>query len=209
MIPAGTYPAVVVPVEVDGEMVSIQWGPASQNSPLSAAVAFEILSGQHAGQTITAFLHFSTEVKPGSKTGKSQMDRSIESLRYCGFTGDDIDQFFSQNPENEVSITVEHEEYQGKTRAKVAWINKPGGGGGFVLQKRMAPTDLKKMAARMKSKIKAAPVYEGKKAERQAPTASEGEGTGGWNGLDQGDPDPTAGTQVREPGADDDSSIPF
>lgn len=194
MIPAGTYPAVVVPVEVDGESTSIQFGPATDKSPFTAAVCFEVLSGPQAGQKITSFLYF----------GDNSIDRSVESLRICGFKGDDIDQFFGQRPENEVSIVVEHEEYDGKTRAKVKWINKPGGGG-LVLQKRLAGADLKKMSARMKQRMKAAPVYEGKKAERQAPTSGPA-ASEEWNGMDQGDPDPTAGP-ARDTRVDDD--LPF
>jgi len=203
MIPAGIYPAVVVPVEVDGETTSIQFGPPTENSPFSAAICFEILSGPHAGQKITAFLHFNDELKPGKKM--SQMDRSLESLRICGFTGNDIDQFFGQQPQNEVSLTIAHEEYQGKVSAKVKWINKPGGGGGIVLEKRLQGADLRKLSARLKGRLSKTPTYEGKKAERQPPTAGPA-GDEGWSGMDQGDPDPTAATPSSPP---DDDSIPF
>jgi len=176
--------------------MSIQWGPKTTNSPFQACLCFEILSGPYAGQQLSAWLYF----------GEKSYQRSLDALRACGFSGDDIDKFSNQRPENEVSIVVEHEvDDKGKTRAKVKWVNKPGTGNGFVFKERLPANDLRSFSARLKGKLKATPAYEGKKAERQPATApAESEEVGGWSGQDQGDPDPTAGT--REPGADD---LPF
>jgi len=172
MLPAGTYAAVVAPVDTDHGPVSIQWGPGTAKSPFVAAVSFEILNGPQAGQRITAFLYF----------GDNSVERSMESLRYCGFTGDDIDKFADQHPEIEVQIVVEHETYEGKTRPKVKWINKAGGGA-FTFDAPLAPNDLRRFSAQFKSKLKSIPAVTGKKAERQAPTAAPPDDNG-WNGND-------------------------
>lgn len=200
MLPAATYAAVVAPVETEKGPVYIQWGPGTDKSPFTAAVCFEVLNGPQAGQKITAFLYFSDTA---GKSGKTVFERSLESLRVCGFTGDDIDKFADQTPDIECSIVVEHETYQGKTTAKVKWINQAGGQG-FTFEKPLDATSLRKYSAQFKSKLRSIPVVAGKKAERQPPTAApaDDEGGSGWNGNDT--MAPPAGLP---PGAD--QEIPF
>ena len=193
MIPEGTYPAVVAPVETERGPVYIQWGPATDKSPFTAAVCFEILSGPQAGQKISSFLYFSSSA---GKSGKTVAERSIESLRACGFTGDDIDKFSDQAPDIECQIVVEHETYQGKTVAKVKWINKAGGGG-FTFEKPLAPSELRKFSAQFKGVLKNIPVVAGKKAERQPPTAAVGD-MPSWSGNDAPDP-PSPSEMVDDP----------
>lgn len=190
MLPAATYPAVVVPVETPNGPVSIQWGPGSEKSPFTAAVTFEVLSGPYAGQRITAFLYF----------GEKSAPHSMKGLRAAGFTGDDIDKFSDQNPDIECQIVVGHETYQGKTRAKVLWINQAGGGG-FVFEKQLSPSELRKFSAQFKGALKSVPAVTGKKAERQAPSAPPAD-EGGWSGNDSLPPPDDNPSQ-------DDDGIPF
>lgn len=200
MLPAGTYAAVVAPVETERGPVYIQWGPGTDKSPFTAAVNFEVLNGPQAGQKITSFLYFSSTA---GRSGKTVAERSIESLRACGFTGDDIDKFAEQTPDIECQIVVEHETYQGKTTAKVKWVNQAGGGG-FVFEKPLDSTSLRKFSAQFKGALKGIPAVQGKKAERQAPTpATDGiqEGGSGWTGNDSLPP------PRDNPSANDD--IPF
>lgn len=189
MIPAGTYPVVVSPVETERGPVHIQWGPGTTKSPFQAAVCFEVLRGPQAGQKITAFLYFSDD------TAK----RSMESLRACGFTGDDIDKFSDQKPDIECEIVVDHEVYKEKTRAKVKWINSASRG--FSFEAPLDPGSLRKFSAQMRNTLKAIPVVAGKKAERQAPTAApvgaSDPGESQWSGND--DPDPPPGELVDDP----------
>jgi len=200
MLPAGTYAAVVSPVQTANGTFPIQWGPGTDKSPFTAAVNFEVINGPCAGQKITAFLYFGDTV---SKSGKSTAERSIESLRACGFTGDDIDKFSDQNPDIEVQIVVEHETYQGKTRAKVAWINAASRG--FTFEKPLDTRSLRKYSAQFKSALKGIPAVAGKKAERQAPTvalAGEPEDLGDDPALDG-----QRSNRGAPPASDDD--IPF
>jgi Fe-S cluster assembly iron-binding protein IscA len=80
------------------------------------AVLFEILEGPDAGNSVTWFGYFTEKT----------VDRTIEALRYCGMEGDDLSAI--RELPNKVQIVVEHETYEGKTRAKVAWVNQLGGG---------------------------------------------------------------------------------
>jgi len=192
MLPAGTYAAVVASVDTERGPVYIQWGPGTERSPFVAAVSFEVLNGPQAGQKISAFLYF----------GEKSAVRSMESLRACGFTGDDIDKFSDQNPDIECQIVVEHETFEGKTRAKVKWINKAGGGA-FTFEKPLPPNELRRFSAQFKGTLKQMPAVAGKKAERQAPSSAPPAGDE-WSGNDHLPP-PTDGP----PPASDDDGIPF
>ena len=50
-------------------------------------------------------------------------ERTIESLRYMGWKGDDITNI-SLEPGTKFQIVIKHEEYEGKTQEKIAWINR-------------------------------------------------------------------------------------
>lgn len=68
-------------------------------------------------------------------------ERTFESLRYCGWHGDDISVFAGEGvldgcDMNDVEIVVKmepydgpNEEYQGKSFPRVQWVNKSGGRG--------------------------------------------------------------------------------
>lgn len=189
---SGRHPAVVVPVETESGPLSIQFGPATKSSPFQAILSFEIIRGPHSGQRISAWLYFGTD--KADKKGKTVMDRSLEALRVCGFTGDDLDKFSDQHPDQEVDLTIDMEEYDGKRRPKVKWINSPSHGG-FVLEAPLGQSELRKFSAQLKGALKKAPVVQGKKAVREAPTAAPS-GTPvddpmpDWSGNDEPDPPP-------------------
>lgn len=52
------------------------------------------------------------------------MERTLKSLRLMGWDGDDIYEDLSSAKRNKVQIDVRHEEYKGKTTARVAFINE-------------------------------------------------------------------------------------
>ena len=149
-IPAGSYLARATPV--DGAYV--QWGPATPKSPFTAAVAFEILGGECDGAILTKFFYFGDVLDKG---GKTAMDRSLEALRIIGFNGNDIDSFADQHPTNQVEITVEHQEYQGKTQVRIGFVNRPGGSGGLKLKEKLAPVQLKSISTRLKGRLAKVP----------------------------------------------------
>jgi hypothetical protein len=178
IIPAGYYLAVVSPVNVEGRTASIQWGPATPKSPFTAAVAFKVTHGDYAGMVLTKFFYFGDVLDKG---GRTAMDRSLESLRIAGFKGDDIDTFSDQAPANQVEITVEHQEYQGKTQARIGFVQRPGGSGsGYVIKEAIPPRELKSIAGRLKNRLsKVAEVTTPLAAPEDVPTPPRSYGDGG------------------------------
>lgn len=191
LIPAGQYAAVAVPVRTEAGDSWAQFGETKNGNP-QVAVNFEILEGEHSGRRITWFGYF---------TEKTTV-RTVESLRYCGFTGNDLAAATYMPLENEVQIVIDHEEYNGKWSAKVQWVNKAGGGL-FKLEKPMDKRGLERFAAQMRGAVGAIPDAPGKKAERAQRPAGNGHGAqppspGG----------PPAGWRDSAPPPDD-SDIPF
>ncbi len=193
MISAGRHNAMAVPVETDGGPVYAQFG-VTNNGKNQVVVNFEILDGEDAGQTIAWFGYFATE-KNAKKT--------IESLRACGFKGDDLAACGDQVLEQRVSLVVEHEEYEGKVKAKVAWVNSTGGGG-FKLEKPMADGERRKFAASMKNLVRGTAEVSGEKGERGAKGAEpEDKGDDPWAGKSNG------GGQQRGAVVPQEDDIPF
>lgn len=83
------------------------------------AVELEVTSPDEAlaGQHLTWFGGFSSD---------KATEITVKALRVLGWTGDDLDAV-ALATDKDVSITVEHEEYQGKTQVRVRWINPLGG----------------------------------------------------------------------------------
>jgi hypothetical protein len=78
-------------------------------------VFFKIEEGEFLGETITWYGYFTEKTE----------QRTIESLRYCGWEGHDFTKLegLSRNP---VKIVIDEEEYEGKKRLKVQWVNRLG-----------------------------------------------------------------------------------
>lgn len=141
LIPEGRYMAVPVPVPTDAGGVYAQFG-VTDSGKEQVVIQFEIAEGPEAGRRIAWFGYFTTE--KGTR-------RTLESLRYCGWRGTDLAAIGKL--ELPVSITIEHDEYNGRVSAKVAWINSPNGG--FVrVQNPMKPNDLKRFSSAL-SKVAA------------------------------------------------------
>jgi hypothetical protein len=184
---------------------SIQFGFAGQDDKEQVVIEFRLTNGDDPdfGHSISYFGFFT------DKTIK----RTIESLRYCGWKGDDLAELpvlaeTGMLPD-EVDLVVDHEEYEGNVRAKVKWVNRPGGGR-VELAKPMEPTSLAAFSARMKGSIKAAEAAPRQRgggappAQRNSGTYRQG-GPGGFGGGPRGG----FGGDNREfvPPVDDD--IPF
>jgi hypothetical protein len=95
----------------------------------------------------------------GAFTDKGTV-HTVKALRACGWEGDDLSELpalaDSGALANEVSLVIVHEVYNGETKAKVKWVNPPGGGGGKIkLERALDERGLSDFAARMKSRIRA------------------------------------------------------
>lgn len=95
---------------------AIEWSQVTQHEKTGneeIRVLFGIEGGDASGQTITWRGYFT----------EATAERSIESLRYMGWTGDDITDIQGLDA-NEVQLVIKHEQYEGKTQVKVAWVNR-------------------------------------------------------------------------------------
>lgn len=163
LIPIGTYTAK-----------AMQWdlGENKDGSP-KLAVQFEITEGEYEGVCITWYGYF---------TEKAQA-RTLESLRYCGWSSDDIVTMDGMG-DYLVQIVVEHEvanegKSAGTTFAKVRWVNRLGGGGPIKLEKPMDMAQKRMFAAKMRMHAKQVPVMKGGyKVERAATEKGESDGKG-------------------------------
>jgi len=167
-IQPGTYKAVAVPVDVGGQTVYAQFGMTKggegKQPKKQVAVQFEVIEGPATGYRLTWFGYFTDKT----------WSRTVESLRCCGFKGDDLLQVATQELNQEVSIVVQPDTWEGKTRMRIAWVNKASGG--VKLAAPMGTDDLRKFAASMKSRVAQVKPVEGKKAEPGAtppPAASD------------------------------------
>lgn len=157
MIPAGRHTARAM---VSG------WGK-TKNGNHEFAIEFEIVGGEANGERIVAYLYFTD----------GAFDRSIESLRACGWQGDDLGMLGTDDSlgRNEVQLIVEHETYDGKNRARVKWINRAGG---IPKRDELPKNELRSFAATMKGRIKALDAVKGNGGGTAARPQPAANGTG-------------------------------
>lgn len=160
----------------------------SKNGNAQAAVLFRITGGDRDGDTITWYGSFSKNKGEGTKT---PLQRTVETLRACGWSGDDISDLSSIAESNEIDVglVVEHSEWEGKMQAKVKWVNR---GGGLGLTTPMKPDSAKAFAAKMRGEILAA-----SKGIKPAAKSANGGAHPNAPGSSYGPP------ADREPGEDD------
>lgn len=160
-------------------------------------VAVEFTFTDPPGQRLTWFGFFTD----------GTFDRTIESLRACGWKGNDLSEFshpdgaLPAGMENEVELVVEHEEYEGKVRARIAWVNS---GGGLALKTALDEGQARAFAARMKGRIAALDQGAGRKPptqQRRPPTPA------GFNDVPQEELDRQGEEAASSSGSLD--SIPF
>jgi len=108
-------------------------------------------------------------------------ERTIESLGYCGWKGDDVSVFTKEGvldgcDLNEVSIFIEmepyegdDEKYKGKEFPRVQWVNKAGGRG-LNVENAMPVSEAVAFAEKMKGLVHKA------KAKNPAPVAASANG---------------------------------
>jgi hypothetical protein len=135
MISAGTHRAVV------GEGMLGKTGTGKEQ----VAVSLEVLDSVTDASEQMAWYGYFTD---------AAAEYTIKALRTMGWTGDDLADLSSIKGA-EVAVVVEHEEYEGKTRAKVRWINPVGSGSGAILKEQMSEAEAKSFAAKMKGRIRA------------------------------------------------------
>lgn len=128
----GTYEATPLPTAALGE---------AKTGTVCVGVEFEFTGSDGQNHRLPWYGYFTEKTE----------ERTIESLRFCGWTGNDLADLSEIGQRDvKVSIVVENEEYEGKTRPKVQWVNRSGG---LNLSNPLDETKRKAFAARMKGKI--------------------------------------------------------
>lgn len=145
MLPIGNYEAVATPVETEDGPVYAQFGE-TKTGKQQVAITFEILASEYAGQRITWFGYFTPNAA----------ERTVQSLRYCGFRGNDISQAPTQALTSRVQLAIEHDEYNGRTSTKVRWVNRPSSGG-MVLAKPYDKKAMRDLAEQLKATVAIVP----------------------------------------------------
>jgi len=102
------------------------------------AVMFEFVGGEHDGKHITWFGYFTD----------GTVDRTLESLRHCGWESDSLAELDTLG-NCEVELVIEDEEYEGKWRSKVKWVNRVAK---LALKEQMNAAQVAAFAARMRGK---------------------------------------------------------
>lgn len=139
------------------------------------AVMFQLIGGPHDGKHITWFGYFTDNT----------VDRTLESLRHCGWDSDSIAELDSLGA-NEVELVIEDETYEGKTRSKVKWVNRVSR---LQMKDQMSPAQVQAFAAKLRGKTVASQKkYGAQPAASSAPSNNAGRGT--QQSLDQDDPIP-------------------
>jgi len=111
---------------------------------------FVLLEGPNQGSHITWYGYFTED----------SFERTIESLRLCGWEGNDLSVFSDTQrgkgsgiDRSEIALVVDHEPDQhGEIRSRANWVNPLGG---VAMKERMDDGASKSFAARMKGKITA------------------------------------------------------
>lgn len=146
-----------------------EWGLGeSSKGTKQIAVSFNILTENADMQRITWYGYF----------GDASWERTIESLRHCGWTGEDLSELEGTKgglDANEVELVIADEDYtdpstgEVKTSTKVQWVNKAGG---LALNAPLAPDAAKSFAAQMREKIRAKAAAGGQKMNPPARSAT-------------------------------------
>lgn len=90
-----------------------------------------------------------TLMAKGTKNEKTVRKRTVESLRYMGFKGEDLAEVETQELDQIISVVVEHDEHDGKEYLKIAWVNQNGGGS--IQFTPMKKSDIKNFAKKMRA----------------------------------------------------------
>lgn len=107
------------------------------------------------GEDLTAFLYLSD----------AAFERTTKTLREVFGFDNDFETVVEQVTGKECSIVVEAEEYEGKERMRIKWVNPVGGGAGKPLENAGS------LLAQLSAKAKRIPVAAPRAAARPAPAA--------------------------------------
>lgn len=83
----------------------------------------------------------------GSFKSERSEAKTIETLRLCGWRGDDLDNLASIDGSVQVSASCEEDEYQGQKTVRVRWLNATAA--------KLESSKAREFAQRMKARVRA------------------------------------------------------
>lgn len=118
---------------------------AAGKSAEQVAIGWVFLDGPFKDDTITSY----------GSLSDAAIDRTIEGMRHAGWEGDNLADL-STIKGKVARLVIEEEEWNGKIKQKVAWINGLGGEGPAVKSENVVDgKQAEQLAARMKKRIQA------------------------------------------------------
>ena len=120
---------MIAPGTVKARASTMRFTNSSEKGTPCVEVVFNILEGPDKGTNV---------VWRGWMTEKTRV-RTAESLDACGFDGEND----ATVTKNEVYIVIEHEEYEGKMRPRVWWVNDMSRGPGSTPMDPAKAADVK------------------------------------------------------------------
>ena len=200
----GAYNAVAIERTDDQGLTAYARWSLTKEGNTQVSATFRLLDFPNS--TPTWYGSFSKTVM--KKSNKTVARRTVESLRYMGFKGDDFLQLETQKLDQIVSITVEHKinEKDGNTYLGVGWVNQLGGGV-IKIARPLNDQDKRRFAAMMRDNLSKVPEVD---SERHESTAS----APASNGVQSSAPPPAddggwGGNPNDPPPPDDMDDIPF
>ena len=142
MVRQGYYKARAVRIDDGyGNEVWARWGKASTGTQ-QVGMMFEIIDGNYQGTRLPWY---------GSFTEKS-WERTVESLKHCGFQGDNLTKLNEQTLDREVSIKVDHRvnDFGEVVNARVAFVNATASVG---FNDPMSSDELRDFAAKIRDRM--------------------------------------------------------
>ena len=117
-IPNGYYQARAIRTELeDGSKPFVQLGLSKRSGTKQVLMMFQIEGGEHKGKTFPWFGYITEDSR----------ERTIAALRLCGWKGKSFSTINDEELTDLVSVTIETETYDGKTRSRVSWVNDLSG----------------------------------------------------------------------------------
>lgn len=119
---------------------SVQMG-TSKSGTEQIAVSFRILDPQTKEPTDTTIQWI------GNFANDKSFEITAKALRACGWQGDDLEDLRGIDSEI-VELDVQWDEYDGKRRLRVKWVNRPGAG--VVFKDKLGDGAKKSLSTRMR-----------------------------------------------------------
>lgn len=139
-------------------------------------LSFELIAPDPEAGMYTSY--FGSLSEEANDKGNRPIDWTVNALRNCGWTGDDL----AELPElakadrltEIVELVVEHRpNSKGELVAKVIFVNRPGGGGMIKLERVLEGDDLKNFGRRFRTSIASAGTQPAAKKPAPAPARTQ------------------------------------